>query len=386
MISMEEDGLLELISSLIKIPSVSYSRELWDIGSFISDWFKENGISAKTIKINDSPMVIASVGKGKRRIMLNGHMDVVPEGSRKKWRCDPFSGKRHNGRIYGRGSSDMKAGLGVLMNATKELADRIDYRIDFVAVPDEEVEGKGSLYLSERYKPDAVFLAEPSNSELIGIGEKGILQLSLIAKGRSVHSSLASKGENAIMKMSETLSNVSKVSEIKTEVPKGLEEAMETSLQIYGKDAGRITFNAAMISGGERANVVPAECKATVDMRIPPGTTSDKVLSWIGKNSDGCDIIKEDESDPTYTSQDNIYVKSLIESARRFAKGARPYIILGATDGRFFRERGIPAIKFGPGRLEEAHTANESVSEKEIIVADKIYMDFLTGLNKTPFA
>ena len=378
---MEKDEeLFKLVSDLIKIPSVSYSRELWDIGGFISDWFKENGISTRTIKIKGSPMVIASVGKGRKRVMLNGHTDVVPEGVRKRWKYDPFSGKRYAGRIYGRGSSDMKAGLAVLMNATRELADKIDYKIDFVAVPDEEVEGNGSLYLSEKYKPDVVLLAEPSNSELVGIGEKGILQLSFVAKGKSVHSSLASRGDNAIMKMSKTLSKVSNVSMIKKKIPKGLGEAMRTSTSIFGKDTGRVTFNAAMISGGERANVVPAECKATIDMRIPPGITTKEVFSWISKNADGCEIIKEEESNPTFTSQENIYVRSMLKSARKFVRSAKPYIILGATDGRFFREKGIPSIKFGPGRLEEAHTANESVSEKEILSAREIYNDFLSGL------
>lgn len=117
-----------LVSKLIQMPSVNPPGYTVNIAGFIRDWLSGLGFTSEVREYaKDKPNVIARVGRGGKPVLiLNGHMDVVPPGDESRWAYPPFSGKVVEGRIYGRGATDMKGGLAVIMTVFAELAPLIE--------------------------------------------------------------------------------------------------------------------------------------------------------------------------------------------------------------------------------------------------------------------
>ncbi len=372
-----------LVSDLVRIPSVTAdSARIAEAATFIRKWMSDNGTSARIVEFKKgSPVIIAEAGRGKRSVLLNGHFDVVPEGDRSGWKEDPYSGKVTAKGVFGRGSADMKAGLAVFMQLVSEIAEMVDYRIIFTAVPDEEVGGfNGSKHLAEKYRPDLVLNAEPSRAELVGLGEKGILQVKLFTEGKVAHASLPSLGRNAIMYMVEDLERLSSISRMKISVPESARKMLDVGIREFGNDVGMVTFNPAIINGGVKTNVVPDRCYAEVDMRLPPGVSAGTALRTVRSLLKHAKIEESIAVDPNYTRSDNPLAVEFVRTLRRHVPGAKAFIKNGGTDGRYFREKGIPTIAFGPGNNRIIHSYNEEVTFKDIETAYKTYRDFLLNL------
>jgi len=111
-----------LTSKLIQIPSVNPPGLTADVANFIRDWLSAHGFSSSVYEYaRGKPNIIAKVGSGRPVLILNGHMDVVPPGDETRWTHPPFSGRIIEGRVYGRGATDMKGGLAVIMTVFAEL-------------------------------------------------------------------------------------------------------------------------------------------------------------------------------------------------------------------------------------------------------------------------
>ena len=155
LVEQHKDELLQLCSDLIKIPSVNPPGEMEAITSFICGYLDKHGISYEVLRPTPTtPNIVATLGrKGGRRLILNGHADVVPPGNLEKWDFDPFCGDIRDGTIFGRGASDMKCGLAGLLFAMGLLADGkvpLDGELVLTVVPDEEVSGSwGTKWLVE---------------------------------------------------------------------------------------------------------------------------------------------------------------------------------------------------------------------------------------------
>ena len=139
---------IELTQQLVGINSENPPGNEKKIAKYIRDFLNDLKIKSELIEFEKNRCdVIASIGKGKG-LMLNGHMDTVPAGDLKKWKYDPFEGKVVNGKLYGRGSSDMKGGLAAVLIAVKNLSrENFKRKLLLTFVADEEVAMKGSDYL-----------------------------------------------------------------------------------------------------------------------------------------------------------------------------------------------------------------------------------------------
>ena len=378
--------LEELVSKLIQFPTVNPPGEnLLECASFIRDYFSSYGFSASIIEFEKGwPTVIVENGeRSDKSVLLNGHYDVVPTGDRSKWDFDPFSGKILEDKVYGRGATDMKGGLAVLMQVFVEIADKVPYNLIFTAVPDEETGGeKGTKYLAEKYKPSLVLISEPSSSDSINIGEKGLLQVKLVSKGKVAHGSLPSLGENAIMKLVKDILSLEKIKDVEIKIPDELREALTAKIPNEAKnDAIKISFNPGVIKGGVKINVVPDYAEAEVDMRIPPGIKSEEALKIVKSLVSFSSVLPLDISEPNYTSPNNVFVVKLEETIKRVLNiTPTKYIMTGATDGRYFRYKGIPTIVYGPGELGLAHSYNEYITFKELRNAYTVTKEFLLSL------
>ena len=243
LVSLMEDRkeeLLKLCSDLIKIPSVNPPGEMEAITSFICRYLEEHHISYEVLyPTPTTPNIVATLGrKGGRRLILNGHSDVVPPGNLEKWEFDPFSGEIRDGKIFGRGASDMKCGLAGLLFSMGVLSDEqveLDGEVMLAIVPDEEVSGSwGTKWLVESgmVTGDACIIAEPSGYFNCEIGQKGCCWLKLTASGVPAHGSLAPfVGENAIEKLMRVLGRITDLRNIPARYDDDTAAVMEDSKQ-----------------------------------------------------------------------------------------------------------------------------------------------------------
>ncbi|MGC9179088.1 MAG: M20 family metallopeptidase [Vulcanisaeta sp.] len=385
-----------LVSRLIQIPSVNPPGFTINVADFIRDWLNEHGFTSEFREYaKDKPNVIARVGRNKPVLILNGHMDVVPPGDDSKWTYSPFSGRIVEDRVYGRGATDMKGGLAVIMTVFAELASIIEKQgsgtLIFSATADEETGGHPGVEALVRdnvLTGDAAIIAEPSGSSRYYIGEKGLCQVKLVTRGRPAHGSLPVLGENAIMKLVRAINKAEElVSEFNSgiKLPSELVEAIKNSAEVYLEAAkasglnltlsdfervvGTVSFNPGVINGGSKINMVPDYAELELDMRIPPGVSPNQVINHLRSGLSGiADVEVLDTSESNYTSPSEGIVRLVREGIERvLGTVPKPIIVTGATDGRYLRARGIPTVVYGPGELALAHAYNEYVTVNDLL-------------------
>lgn len=389
------DVAIKLASDLIKIDSTNPPGYTNEVAAFIKDFLNSYGISSNTYEFEKNKTnLIAAIGKGSPTLILNGHMDVVPPGDEGKWEYPPFSGKIVGDKLFGRGASDMKSGLAVLISAAVELRDFIEGlgngSILLVASADEEVGGHAGmqgLVESGLIKGDAAIIAEPSGYYVLSVGEKGLCQTKLITRGIPCHASLPIFGENAIMKMYNALekakTTIERLNE-KINVPEDLNAVIDDMVKLYSrinkegvnaKEFERqikgISFSPGVIRGGNKINTVPDYCEVELDMRTPPGCICKNVRDALRKDLEGTAEVKGiDTSEASFTPLSEVIVRVAMDSISRVIKDkVLLRIETGATDGRYLRGIGIPTIIYGPGELFAAHSYNEYVKLNDIKVS-----------------
>jgi succinyl-diaminopimelate desuccinylase len=395
---------------MISIPSENPPGDTRAIASFIKSWLKDYGSTVEACEPkNRKVSLVAKTGKDvSPSLILNGHMDVVPAGDQERWKLPPFCGEIREGRIHGRGATDMKGGLTSIMVAFVaflNIAEDLPGRLVLNAVSDEET---GGLYGSKwcldngKVQGDACLIGEPTGTINSFLGEKGVCWLRLSAKGVPAHGSLPMMGENAIEKLVRTFPAVRRLEEEKISLPDDISEAVEISKEFYtemakGKgfsEAGILkavakaidhcTTNIGTIRGGLKTNIVPESCVAEVDIRVPAGMTSEKVkarllelLEEAGLTGIECELVLS--SDPNYTATtEKIYtdLKDNVEDISGVV--AAPLLVTGGTDGRYFRLKNIPTVIYGPGEITMAHSYNEYVLVDDIITAAKVIANTAT--------
>lgn len=319
------------------------------------------------------PNIITRIGSGKPELLFTSHMDTAPPGDRRAWRHDPFGAEIVETRMYGRGAADAKASLVAMLAALETLSTVLPLRgtLTVTAVSDEEVGGvKGTEYLVDRglLHPDQVVVGEITDNRLAA-AEKGVLWIRITTHGRAAHGSTPWEGSNAIRHMVRVL--------------EAIEEKVGSRLRTLSHPlVPPPSLSIGTIRGGIATNMVPDWCEATIDRRTLPHETIPDALAEI----DGVLVTLRAE-DPTlqvdveviqagppietpldapivHTAQDVLLALGLSSDIVGYHQ---------ASDGRFFAERGIPTILFGPGHPEVAHTPNESIDLDEVIKAAKFY-------------
>jgi succinyl-diaminopimelate desuccinylase len=404
---MEEkrDEMVKLCCDLIGFKSENPPANVTDIAHFVRDYFRERGFRVNTYEPKKGRInVSARLEKGEgRRLLWNGHMDVVPAGRRENWSTDPYVGVVRDGKIFGRGASDMKSGLAAAMVMASYLSE-IDadfngsIQLDFV--PDEETGGyHGTKFLIEKgiSVADACIVGEGTASRVWGIAvriaEKGILDLKVSAHGKTSHASVPFIGENAIDKLIGVLSIVKELENTKVETPPVVQKIINQSMPYYDKISkyfgfpvdifkelfSKMTVNIGIIRGGVKTNVVPDYAEAKVDIRLLPGQNPYEVFSDIVKRVADSGIngieLNKDFALPSYENPDGPFV-SLVKKCVAEVTGAEEVNTIigsGATDARYIRSlKRIPTVILGPGN-HTSHSANEYVEIEDMVTISKIY-------------
>jgi len=404
-VDKNQDKLLSLCSDLIKTPSENPGGNIENIVSVICRYFDESDINYKIIRgKEDCPNIIVEMGNDKgKTVLLNGHCDVVPVGDLKKWKFPPFSGEISDGKMLGRGTSDMKTGLGGLIFALKTIKDnniKMKGKIIFHIVPDEETGGDfGTKWLYNNgyfEKGDACIIAEPTSYNNCEVGQKGSLWLKIKSYGVSAHGSVGNYvGENAITKLIKLLPCLEelriiegKYQEKQLPVLKNSKDIVKEAQKVPGVEnvIDHVTVNIGTIKGGTKTNMVPDFCEAEVDVRVPIGVTLKEVLDKFDGiikklNLKGIEYDYTWNSEANFTDADTELVKSVVANAEAvWKKKVVPAYQWASSDARYYRLKGIPTIQYGPANTEGIHSYNENVDTEDIINSVKVYLGIMADL------
>ena len=326
-------------------------------------------------------------GNGKS-LILNGHVDVVPTGPEENWSESPWSGSVKNGRIYGRGSCDMKAGLGAGIFAVQVLQSigfKPDGNIMIQSVVGEESGGCGTLTnIVKGYSADAAVILEPTSLKVCPI-QSGALTFRLTIPGRATHAAMRWDGVSAIEKF-----NLIHQSIIKFE-----KERHDSFNVAYFESRDRVApINIGTIKGGEWHSTVPESVVAEGRFGVFPSETTRNArdafedhISEISNNDpwlkDNPPVVEwfEGQFESGQTDPEHPVIDKLMAS-HLTATGYAP-IIEGVTYGSdlrlFTNHAHIPAVLFGPGDVRLAHAANEFVEIEEVLTSVKVVANMIVN-------
>lgn len=373
-VDLLRDELVSLTQELVRIPSTPGQEE--HVQSLVRSKLNEIGFEVDTFaKDSTRPNLLGKLrGKGSKDILFIGHVDNIPLDNPEEWRFPPYSAQIADGRIFGRGASDMKSGLAAMIvaaKAIKQMGRELNGSYSILAVVDEEVESEyGMKYLADNrlIASDAAIFGEPSFPDVV-VKLKGGVWLKITTFGKSVGSGWPEQGINAVTKMSKILLELEKLN------------LGETSDPLLGRPT---IASGTTIRGGEMMHSIPSRCEATVDIYTIPGQNAHDVVSKVEhslellKKSDNdleCKVEKIFETEPYETSVNEPIYESLQSSiATVFGKQAMPTGVPSVGDARFMRGLGIPSIAaYGPGEKGKGHVSNESVSIDSLLSVTKVY-------------
>lgn len=351
-----------LLEELIKIDSSTKEGANRAV-EYCASWLKDRDLQPKIIDNNGFKSLVCEIGKGDQTVVLNGHVDVI-EGEKQQ-----FSPSVKEGKMYGRGSIDMKAGVAAMMETISQLKDyHLSVRVMLQLVPDEETGGRyGTKHLTEKgYVGDFIICGEPTNLG-IAIQSKGVLQLDFKIPGKPAHGSRPWEGVNAIAKAYELYESILK-----------LPFAEETAPPIFDKPS----INLAKLSGGNRYNKVPEMATMSLDIRYLPDQSPDDIYEQINEITEG-EVTIHICNGPVKTEADNPYVKTLEKAVQKHTQLEQVNIYgqHGSSDGQFFTKYGGHAVEFGPVGVDW-HGEKELVYLDSVREYQVVMREFLLELNE----
>ncbi len=327
-------------------------------------------------------ILLARVGSGDRVLQFNGHYDVVAGGS--GWSVTkPFEPRIVDGKVYGRGSTDMKGGVAAFLATLAYLA-KSGYSgavVEAAVVPDEEIGGvTGTGYLVEHLgsRPDAVVIAEPSGLDTIWIGHKGAVWLNVTVYGKQAHGSTPWLGDNAFEKMIYIARDLveeykPRLRERRSSYAYDMEESRYPTITMGGK-----------LSGPGSINIVPGAVSFSIDRRTIVEENIEEVERELHgfikesarRHGARVDISVVSKLPPAFTSPDSPLTRMVEEAAHRVT-GARPrkVVCTGGRDLHYYSEHGVAAVSYGPGDTNLAHKADEYISIEDLYRAVDIYVE-----------
>jgi succinyl-diaminopimelate desuccinylase len=344
---------------------------------YIGDILIENGFNVEYIRFEEGRYhLVAERGIFEEipPIVFSGHFDTVPLG-KQNWSADPFGGEINNGKLYGRGSSDMKGGLAAMIIAAIQAFEKDTPKsgIRLLFTAGEEKGCLGALHLINNYKKlgkaHCIIVGEPT-ANMPAIGHKGALYLNVSFSGKTAHSSMPHLGDNAIYKAARAIVKI-ETFDFKVEEDPIL---------------GLSTVNVGQVYGGLNINSVPDLAGFTIDCRTTTKVDHQMLLQQLRKEMGDVIIIEKLVDLNAITSNlndpivQNIYeICGIKHSTPEFLK-IMPYL----TDGSVLQPAygGVPTIVLGPGQPEMAHQVNEFCSTEKLKEAVTIYKNIILNGKK----
>jgi succinyl-diaminopimelate desuccinylase len=389
---IDADEVVELTRSLVRIPSVHRpgDPEATEarVADFVEAWLRREGFQVEIQAVAPGrPNVIGWLGDkrpGQKSLLLEGHTDVVTEGDPATWSYPPFGADLVDGRIYGRGTADMKSGLAAAMVAAaafKRAGVGLRGKLVVGALVDEEDGMIGVRHLCGTpigRELDAAIICEPEENELC-LEQRGVIWARFRVRGKMAHGAMPEAGINPIAGLGRLLAAA-------PALERRLRKACEKSRHLKPP-----TVTPTIIQGPPpkvgvpQSNVIPAVAETTFDIRLTPGITSDDIraeLEAVCHAAAGQSGLKV-EWEPvnafrlaTKVDPSEALVQAMIRGVKQATKRAPRYGgVPGSTDGTILRmQLGIPIVTCGPGDRLIPHQVDEFVSTDQVVEAAKIYV------------
>jgi acetylornithine deacetylase len=360
-----------MVERLIGFPTVSRDSNLGLI-EWVRDYLA--GLGARTRLTYDASKkkanLFATLGEAaKPGLILSGHTDVVPVDGQ-SWDTDPFKPTLRDGKLYARGSADMKGFIGVALTHAPRFLEalnggRLDAPLHYALSYDEEVGCIGVRGLIEDLKengikPAGCVVGEPTSMQPI-IAHKGMNRFRCAVHGREAHSSYVTHGVNAIEYASRLIVFIRQIAD----------RLAQFEQRDYGFTVPYTTLSTGLIRGGIAANVVPKDCEFQFDMRTLPNASADALYQEIRAYADvlaremraiepqaGIELEWASQTLGLAAAETDAIVQWAMKLARSDKTGKVSY----GTEAGLFQEMGVPTVILGPGDIAEAHRPNEFVA------------------------
>jgi len=377
--------VIDTLADLIRIESVNPE---WSgpgeaaVADYVCDFFSgEKGVGLSEREVLPGRRNVVAVLRGRdstRRIVLEVHMDTVSVSG---MTIPPFEPTVENGRMFGRGSCDVKAGLATMMHALRDVARsgrKPPCDVWLAAVVDEEHAFRGVLDLVDQLDDGsgtttlAAVVAEPTQCRIVR-ANKGVLRFDIETRGVTAHSSCPELGRNAIVAMAKVIDAL---------------ESDAASLKTCKHPlVGSPTINVGVIQGGTQVNFVPDRCRITIDRRMIPGETAvgvtahyQSLIDTLCRRHPGitAQLLAPHLSDEAMETPATAEVVTVAESiATDLGLAAESIGVPFGCDVTKLSRAGIPGIIFGPGSIEQAHADIEFVDLDQVEMAFEFYRRFV---------
>lgn len=391
-----DEQKLDILKDLISINSVNDNEK--EVATYIQDLFAKHDIKAELTNVNGNRAnLVAEIGNGKPVLGLTGHMDVVDPGNLDDWNSDPFKLTEKDGKLYGRGVSDMKSGLAAMVITMIELHQQglpKQGTIRLMATLGEEVGEEGSAFMQkDGYMDDVdgLIIGEPTGFNE-SYAQKGSMDIKFTSKGKTSHSSMPELGFNAIDPLMDLLNEAT--------------DKFRNDPRPHDS-MGPLVFNTTTIKGGTQVNSIPDSAEAEVNVRTIPEYQNDEVVKVLNElvdkyNQQGAHISMEMVMDegPVDGDKDNLLIQLTTELLHKYTKGEvvclkelfadinstmQKYqngdimivVSPGITDASNLikgKSAKVPFIVAGPGNLT-SHQVNEELSKQ-------MYYDYIEMYQK----
>jgi acetylornithine deacetylase len=392
--SIDRERLVADLAAIVRIPSVTGGEER--VAADLAGRLADAGMAVETISPDPAairsdpawpgeetdrtalPVVIGRLGRpGGRRVILSGHVDVVPAGDLGTWSVDPWAAEIRDGRLYGRGACDMKGGVAAILGAVRALVESgaaadLPGELVVALVPGEEDGGQGTLAaIRAGVTGDLAIIPEPSNLDIV-VAHAGAITFRLTVPGRAAHASQRREGVSALdnlqtilraLAADETTRNAAETDPLMTAL--GLPYPTIVGIVTGGEWASTV-MDRVVADGryGVRLGQSPADAAADLRRAIDEVNAADPFLREhpatveIVGGRFGSGRVPSDHPLPVGLAET---VEAV--TGRRPALLGEPY---GADMRLFINEGGTPCVIFGPGDVRVAHSADEHVPLDEV--------------------
>ena len=389
------DYEINLLSRLVEINTESVPKRGYnECASIIVQEAENNSLTAEIVDGENGakdglsrPNVIVTLDSGSdTTLLLESHFDIVPPGT--GWQYPPFKLTVEDGKAYGRGTADNKAGIAAVMGALRQLSkEKLDINLKLVAGVDEEIGGRyGVDYVMSDWglKGDAALIVD-AGPESLFLGASGIIWGKILVKGRQGHAGYPFKAKNAIEEAMKLLAEF--------EQYRKLVEKKESTLNAPPGAPRKLVwgrYSVTMIRAGEKENVIPGTCEVRFDRRLLPEEPIEQAERELNDffqkaiEKTGCEASLElvNRQQGYHTAKDLVFVQTVSESIKTTKGQSLPYAAeLGGNDGSFFAKNGIPVVCYGTIR---ADTRYHGVDEFVYLQDMKNTRDLIINLGRVP--
>lgn len=377
-VNMERERKIQILKDIVNIDSTNGHEE--QVANYLQKLFAEYGIESEKVQYDvDRASLVSEIGSNDGKVLaFSGHMDVVDAGDVSKWKFPPFEAAEHEGKIYGRGATDMKSGLAAMIIAMIELHEekqKLNGKIRLLATVGEEVGELGAEQLTQKgYADDldGLIIGEPSGHRIV-YAHKGSINYTVKSTGKNAHSSMPEFGVNAIDNLLLFYNEV---------------EKFVKSIDATNEILGDFIHNVTVIDGGNQVNSIPEKAQLQGNIRSIPEMDNEtvkqvlvKIINKLNKQENvNLELIFDYDKQPVFSDKNSDLVHIAKSVASDIVKEEIPLLgISGTTDAAEFTKakKEFPVIIFGPGN-ETPHQVNENVSVENYLEMVDVYKRIAT--------